>query len=330
MGIYKKFANIDNDVARNWADIKPYQLSIGITPKCNSKCEYCNNWKDKTSATPSEEIILKIIEDAKSLGVEQVLFSGGEPLLHKDFIDIHFHTRNMDLDTLLITNGTMLTDNVIQQLINCGCKKVGISLDCIDHHVYKQVRGIGNKKIIENIELIINKYKELNLSICCTLHKLNVNYLEKLLDFCMKREIPIQFQPIDTTSMSIDLKNKYQPDRNDIFEYERIFKKILMLKDEGYPIYNESSYLQNICNYFEQQKFIPIKCYAPFTQISINQEMKLLSCWGGEVIGDLRESSLYSLWNSNKLNDFRKKSLDNKCEGCYYSCHLSKSYNKII
>ncbi|MBW4085034.1 radical SAM protein [Paenibacillus sp. S150] len=327
---HQQYKHLAAETSGNWELIKPYQLSIGITPKCNSKCEYCNNWKDSSSSVPSIEMISGIILDAKELGIEQVLFSGGEPLLHKEFINILRYTRTLELDPLLITNGTMLTDRIIQQLIDSGCQKVGISLDCLHPDVYRRTRGIGNRVILDHIEHIIAEYPELNLSICCTVHKQNLHHLEELLHYCIERSLPIQFQPIDTSNMSADLRAAYQPDSDDIYQLDQFFKKSVALKEGGYPIYNEIQYLQNIGRYFLERHFTPIKCYAAFTQILINQEMKLLSCWGGEVIGDVRESSLHSLWKSPKLNEFRSKALVRQCDGCYYSCHLSKSYNQLV
>jgi len=61
-------------------------LRVSITSKCNLNCFYCHNeGQSGHEAEMSVKLITRIINKAASLGVRKVKFSGGEPLVRKDF-----------------------------------------------------------------------------------------------------------------------------------------------------------------------------------------------------------------------------------------------------
>lgn len=73
-------------MARNYPLIKPANLSINITTRCNSRCIYCDCWKSGGPAIkePALEDIKRLYISITKLGVHYVSLSGGEPLLRDD------------------------------------------------------------------------------------------------------------------------------------------------------------------------------------------------------------------------------------------------------
>ena len=91
-----------------------------ITWRCNLRCKHCGAMpylrKVKSREMLPTETVEEIFLDIKQNGFEEVNFLGGEPLLHKDFIQILKYLEEIDLDILFATNGTMLTRKVGYQL----------------------------------------------------------------------------------------------------------------------------------------------------------------------------------------------------------------------
>jgi pyrroloquinoline quinone biosynthesis protein E len=63
-----------------------------LTHNCSFKCEFCyNHIKEKPELCTED--VLKIIDQVAELGCLYINFSGGEPLLRKDFNDIYLYTK---------------------------------------------------------------------------------------------------------------------------------------------------------------------------------------------------------------------------------------------
>ena len=73
----------------------------------------------------------KFISDLSDFGVPVILFSGGEPLLRKDFFHLAEFARNSGIRIAVSTNGTLIDGDAARKLSQTGFAEVGISLDGI-------------------------------------------------------------------------------------------------------------------------------------------------------------------------------------------------------
>jgi radical SAM protein with 4Fe4S-binding SPASM domain len=99
----------------------PTALSVELTAACNQRCSHCYNaWRAEGSASPAgleTPALLALLDRvALELGLTRLTLSGGEPLLHPDFRAIVDHLRARDLELFLITNGTLVDDEVARFL----------------------------------------------------------------------------------------------------------------------------------------------------------------------------------------------------------------------
>ena len=113
--------------------------------RCNLTCKHCYT----TSADidfPNElstETIYKVIDDLKAFKVPVLILSGGEPLLHPDIFKISQRAKDQGFYVALSSNGTLITENNIQQITDIGYQYVGVSLDGIGatHDAFRQQVG---------------------------------------------------------------------------------------------------------------------------------------------------------------------------------------------
>jgi radical S-adenosyl methionine domain-containing protein 2 len=107
-------------------------LNLHLIERCNMTCRFCfAKYRTKWSECLSVGDAKKIIEQAAGLGIEKINFAGGEPLLYPYLTDLIFHTSELGLLTSVVTNGSLLTKNWINQhktALNC----IGLSIDSID------------------------------------------------------------------------------------------------------------------------------------------------------------------------------------------------------
>lgn len=112
-------------------------LRISLTDRCNLRCQYCMpaeglDWLSRDSVLNFEEIVRLASLAVSELGVEEIRFTGGEPLLRKDFPDIirEIHTRHPDIPLSVTTNGLGL-EKKADALVAAGLTRINVSLDTI-------------------------------------------------------------------------------------------------------------------------------------------------------------------------------------------------------
>jgi radical SAM protein with 4Fe4S-binding SPASM domain len=99
----------------------PATLSVELTAACNQRCAHCYNaWRAEGNRSPERmetaELLALLDRVIAELGLGRVTLSGGEPLLHPDFRRIVEHLRERGLELFLITNGTLVDDEVARFL----------------------------------------------------------------------------------------------------------------------------------------------------------------------------------------------------------------------
>ncbi|MGP8320923.1 MAG: GTP 3',8-cyclase MoaA [Methanosarcinaceae archaeon] len=121
-------------------------LRVSITNRCNYDCIYCHHEGDTNSrGEMSVGTISKIVHAASGMGVNKVKFSGGEPLMRKDFEDILSSLPKLR-DISATTNGTFLKGRA-QDLKDAGLDRVNISLDSLDPQMYSFITNSNHNAL---------------------------------------------------------------------------------------------------------------------------------------------------------------------------------------
>ncbi len=112
------------------------------TQRCNLHCAHCYS-DSKDRDYPGELTTAegrRLIGDLADFGVPTVLFSGGEPLMRPDLLELARAARDAGMRTVLSTNGTRLDDAVARDVAAAGFSYVGVSIDGIGKR-HDKLRG---------------------------------------------------------------------------------------------------------------------------------------------------------------------------------------------
>mgnify|MGYP001108522809 CR=1 FL=1 len=102
-----------------------------VTQACNLNCIHC--YARAVNHTNEKEIThdhgLALIDDLASFGVPVILFSGGEPLMRPDLVELARYAVRSGMRAVISTNGTLISKDKATELREIGLSYVGVSLD---------------------------------------------------------------------------------------------------------------------------------------------------------------------------------------------------------
>ncbi|MEZ7123838.1 GTP 3',8-cyclase MoaA [Nonomuraea sp. AD125B] len=120
-------------------------LRVSLTDKCNLRCTYCMppeglDWLPSAQLLTADEIVRLVGVGVQRLGITEVRYTGGEPLLRRELADIVARTAALEPrpQISLTTNGIGLA-RLAGTLADAGLDRVNVSLDTLDAATFKRL-----------------------------------------------------------------------------------------------------------------------------------------------------------------------------------------------
>jgi len=116
-------------------------VSWNTTNACNMYCDHC--YRDagcKAEEELSTDEAKTMLEQIARAGFKIMIFSGGEPLMRPDIVELVAYAKGLGLRPVFGTNGTLLTVELARSLKEAGAMGMGISLDSLDKEKHNQFR----------------------------------------------------------------------------------------------------------------------------------------------------------------------------------------------
>lgn len=163
-------------------------ISWNTTNKCNMYCDHCyrESGEENIGELTTEEG-KKLITEIKKAGFMIMIFSGGEPLMRPDIVELIAHAKSVGLRPVLGSNGSLLTEDLAYRLKEAGAIRIGISLDSLDSKKHNHLRKYENafEEAVRGME-ICNKVG-LEFQIHTTVMKWNLKEMEAITDFAVSK-----------------------------------------------------------------------------------------------------------------------------------------------
>ncbi len=162
-----------------------------ITRACNLKCVHCyaravERTKDKEL---SHEQGLALIDDLADFGAPVILFSGGEPLMRPDLVDLANYAVKKGMRAVISTNGTLITQEKAEELKDVGLSYVGVSLDGMEavNDRFRKKQGAFKEALagIRNCQRV-----GLKVGLRFTINRMNIDEIPYVFDLLEENNIP--------------------------------------------------------------------------------------------------------------------------------------------
>ena len=326
----------------------PYKLNFAITAACNSRCLTCNVgrlFQKNPEIVKTELTILQIDSLFKSLPstITWLSFSGGEPFLRPDFVEIFALAikRIPALSVISIPSNGLDTQRIIKavkQILKFTPLPqlfLNFSLDG-PPKIHNKIRGVKDGyqrawSTYQAIKKLAKKNKNLRVNLEITVSELNIDYLA---DFCQKLGEKGEKITITIAHRGFLYKNE---DRNGITLNKKSLKKvrkIVQVVDKNLswfspPEFVERLYLRKIVNYIQSPKKQVLPCVALSASVAVNPYGKITPCFmWGENLGSIeKDNDLMRIWRSARALAARKMIQSGSCPNCWTPC---EAYQTII
>ena len=332
------------------------KLYIEPTTKCNLNCKMCfrHTWFDEPICDLGLKNFRKALDTMPS-SVETIFFGGmGEPLFHRDILQMVRLAAETGAEVELLTNGTLLSEEMILGLIDAGLCKLWVSID--DLETDSSINGSGHghsSQVLSNIRLFNRMRRQSQGGICLGITfvamRSNAHQLAKLPFFIaqhMVDEVNVSnISPTDESSQKemlyTGLVNMYTgPGRDSVLPVVHLPYFDMELPEAADGIRGLMS-KQNFHLHFNGQPVIRRAGYCKFVREGmtfLRADGKVAPCmallhnghtWLNNIqrkithcsFGSIGELGLGEIWNSPEYRDFRKKFDHFEFSSCLYCGH---------
>ncbi|MGC9194309.1 MAG: 12,18-didecarboxysiroheme deacetylase [Syntrophobacteraceae bacterium] len=162
-----------------------------VTKRCNLKCIHC--YAHATEQEASDELSTSegkaLIDDLAAFGSPVVLFSGGEPLVRPDLIELARYAVKKGMRAVISTNGTLIDAKVAAELKEVGLSYVGVSLDGLGE-VNDRFRGVKGAFERALSGIVACREAGIKVGLRFTMNRLNVGEIPRIFDLLEEYDIP--------------------------------------------------------------------------------------------------------------------------------------------
>ena len=317
----------------------PLHGSITVTYRCNLKCGMCYLWKGPSQyglKGVGEELtnaeMKKVIDDFAALGTAGIGFTGGEPMLRTDMIDLITYTKSKGMITHMSCNGFLTANkDLCRKIIESGLDAIGFSLDGVSAETHDKVRGKEGsyERVLKSIDNFIGLRKELNKDIkvivVCVVSNYNVDELLSLIALLKERKVDhISFMPFHDIGLlgfkpenSMDFRIKAR----NLDKLNEVMDKIIDIKKSDPVLENSMAYLKLFKDCFAGKKW-PTPCYAGYGTLAIGAWGHIYPCFPRmeAEVGkgpNVRTTPLKEFWTSQLAKKMRDEIRE--CRECYWN-----------
>lgn len=315
----------------------PFEMNFAITYKCNSRCEICNIWKQKSE----NELSLKEIDKfSKKIDfIQWIRLTGGEPFLRKDYLDIVKLLNKNIPDLILITTPT---NGHLPDLIYENVKKVlrffkknyviTVSLDGpkVIHEKIRGIKGSWDKSVetYRKLKELEKEHKNFKVFFGYTISPSNVGFFEKTLEEVKKMIPEINVNDFHVNLFQVSGVYYKNLEKKVGVEYTKKAQKeidlILKLRENSINPMNmiENRYLESGKKYL-RTKEMPFDCNIFKLSCFVDPFGNVYPCTiFDKKLGNLRENSfdLKKILVSEKTKKIREEIVKKKCPLCWTPC----------
>lgn len=247
-------------------------IQMNLLNKCTSRCKSCRKytWPNDELDLESVKKTLKVLKE--KFGLQSVVFSGGDPILYKDFSLVIDYCEEIDLKYSLIT--TLLTnDTQLLEKIAKTAYRIHVSVDSLDREKYREIRGVYGADLAKANMIFVQSFRDEMIPIRISMTVSNMNYDEvyQMYIFAGMQKLNLNYYMLHTWD---ELKANEQ-------QIEKMMNRLQLVAESEQNsknrITNAASILASRFDFTRESDKCK-RCYLPYINATINANGDIYPC----------------------------------------------------
>lgn len=300
----------------------PLAVLLELTHRCPLQCGYCSNpvEMERAGNELTTDEWKKVLTELAEIGVLQVHFSGGEPSVRKDLVELVRHANDLGLYTNLITSAVLITKERLTEIADAGLAHIQISFQANDPVLANRIGGFknGHAKKLEVAQW--SRELGLPLTVNAVMHRQNLHQLREMIGLAVQLDADrIEVANVQYYGWALKNRAALMP------SIEQIDEATAIVEEERARLRGILDIDFVVPDYYALR---PKKCMGGWGRqfFNITPSGKILPCHAAETITELDFESVRSnhsiawIWqNSDAFNRYRGTGwMPEPCQSCAF------------
>jgi radical SAM protein with 4Fe4S-binding SPASM domain len=277
-------------------------LQIELTSRCNERCIHCYIPHENKTDDIAPSLFYDVLDQCRNIGLLNLTLSGGEPMLHPNFLDFLKKAKEYDFSINILSNLTLLNDEIVAEMKANRLSSVQVSLysmDAVIHDSITQHPGSFEKTKNAILKLIEN---DIPLQISSPAMKQNKDSYPAVINWAKQHKI----RPL----VDFIIMARYDHTIGNLTNRLSLEEVGIVIND---IINNDKDYQQKVLEadfekVYKKYKLNDVVCGVCIDSLCMVSNGNIYPCagWQSYVVGNVCEKKLADIWkNSPKVKYLR-------------------------
>ncbi len=293
---------------------RPLAAHVKLTENCQARCISCDYWKTRWKDGIDTDRAVALVNEIGDLAIRSLRFTGGEPLIRKDFFEILERSNTSNFKRIIIQTNGLLLKRFADQVNESPITNINVSIDGM-REANDRIRGVQGyfDLALEGIRALRKK----RVAFSVTLNGISAAELGELAEVAHGVGADLEFNILSRNLFFLnnaDIATMW-PDRSNVAVIEKFLRDIMKR-----PPY-EVDYIKK---YYDNDAIEEPACVLGFLQVFVLSNGDVLTgCYPLPPVGNILKNSLREVVRSESYLKQAEAMIRRECPGC--TCGVESS-----
>lgn len=294
--------------------IRPLSAHVKLTENCQAKCISCNYWQTRWEDGIDTKRAVELVNEIAGAGIRSLRFTGGEPLLRKDFFEVLQKAETSSFRHIIVQTNGLLLKKLHKEINASPITDVAVSIDGLKetNDLIRGIRGYFDLGL-EGMRLLLGKH----LILSVTLNRISAMELERLAKVASEMGARVEYNILSQSLYFLkdtDVASMW-PEKREVEEIARFLKETL--KRPAYEV-------DYITRYYGNEKLSEPPCVLGYLQVFVLSNGDVMTgCYPLKPVGNILRDKLERILASEEYRRQSHAMIRRECPGC--TCGIESS-----